>query len=82
MTAEPIGAYEAKTHLPQLLDDVAATGRSILITKRGRPVAKLVAVAPDDDDDVAAVIAELRVARQGVRRGDDTIRSMIDEGRR
>jgi prevent-host-death family protein len=81
MTAESIGAYEAKTHLPQLLDEVAATGRSILIAKRGRPIAKLVAVTPDDED-VATVIAELRAARHGVSRGDDTVRSMIDEGRR
>lgn len=36
-----IGAYEAKTHLPRLLDEVAG-GRSFVITKHGRPVARLV----------------------------------------
>ena len=36
-----VGAYEAKTHLPRLLDEVEA-GQSITITKHGRPVAVLV----------------------------------------
>ena len=36
-----IGAYDAKTHLPRLLDEVAA-GESITITKHGRPVARRV----------------------------------------
>jgi prevent-host-death family protein len=35
-----IGAYEAKTHLPRLLDEVAS-GESITITKHGVPVAVL-----------------------------------------
>ena len=36
-----IGAYEAKTHLPRLLDEVAG-GAIITITKHGQPVAVLV----------------------------------------
>ena len=35
-----IGAYEAKTHLPRLLREVAA-GQSFTITLRGKPVAEL-----------------------------------------
>ncbi|MFT4216610.1 MAG: type II toxin-antitoxin system prevent-host-death family antitoxin [Micropruina sp.] len=80
MTAEQIGAYEAKTHLPRLLDEVAR-GESITITKHGRAVARLVPVAPEAERP-EAVIAALRAARVGVRRGDDSIRAMIDEGRR
>jgi prevent-host-death family protein len=38
-----VGSYEAKTHLPRLLDKVAR-GQTIVITKRGVPVAKLVPV--------------------------------------
>jgi prevent-host-death family protein len=75
-----IGAYEAKTHLPRLLDQVER-GDSVTITKHGRAVARLVPVgartsSPD------AVIAALRAARTGVRRGRSSVRSMIDEGRR
>lgn len=38
---EMIGAYEAKTHLPKLLDRVAR-GENLVITRHGKPVAKLV----------------------------------------
>ena len=40
---ERIGSYEAKTHLPRLLDRVAR-GESLTITRHGRPVARLVPV--------------------------------------
>ena len=36
-----VGAYEAKTHLPQLLDRVEG-GETITITRHGRAVAKLI----------------------------------------
>jgi prevent-host-death family protein len=39
-----VGVHEAKTHLSRLLDDVAA-GEEILITRRGEPAARLVAVS-------------------------------------
>ncbi len=40
---EMIGAYEAKTHLPKLLDRVAR-GENLVITRHGKPVAKLIPV--------------------------------------
>ena len=43
---QTIGAYEAKTHLPRLLDRVAR-GESLTITRHGRPVARLVPVEQD-----------------------------------
>lgn len=75
-----IGAYEAKTHLPRLLDDVAA-GRSYTITKHGVPVARLlpaghVAASPEE------VIRELREFRHGITTGGVGIRAMIEDGRR
>ncbi len=39
-TSTKIGAYEAKTHLPDLLRKVQA-GQHFTITRRGRPVAEL-----------------------------------------
>src|SRR5437868_5222296 len=38
-----VGSYEAKTHLPQLLDRVER-GEVVVITRRGRPAARLVPV--------------------------------------
>ncbi|MCY3852986.1 MAG: type II toxin-antitoxin system prevent-host-death family antitoxin [Gammaproteobacteria bacterium] len=45
---EMIGAYEAKTHLPKLLDRVAR-GENLTITRHGKPVAKLVPVTTDKE---------------------------------
>ncbi len=39
-----VGVHEAKTHLSRLLDEVAA-GEEVLITRRGQPAARLVAMA-------------------------------------
>ena len=38
-----VGVHEAKTHLSQLLDDVAS-GEEVVITRRGEPAARLVAI--------------------------------------
>jgi len=77
---ESVGAYEAKTHLPRLLDSVAA-GKSVIITKHGVPVARLVPAnrqAPLPGE----VIRSLREARQGVTLGDLSLAELISEGRR
>ena len=56
-----IGAYEAKTHLPRLLDRVER-GESLTITRHGKPVARLVPVAGEREraQDAAARIVERR----------------------
>ncbi len=56
-----IGAYDAKTHLPKLLDRVAQ-GESLVITRHGKPVARLIPVAGDRDcaRKAAARISERR----------------------
>lgn len=38
-----VGVHEAKTHLSRLLDDVAS-GEEVVITRRGEPAARLVAI--------------------------------------
>lgn len=38
-----VGVHEAKTHLSRLLDDVAA-GEEVVITRRGEPAARLLAI--------------------------------------
>ncbi|MHB8763918.1 MAG: type II toxin-antitoxin system Phd/YefM family antitoxin [Deferrisomatales bacterium] len=77
---ETVGAYQAKTHLAQLLDKVAH-GQRITITRKGVPVAQLVPV-DSGGGDAATVAAELRRLRQGVRLAGLTVREMIEEGRR
>lgn len=43
--ARPVNLYEAKTNLSKLVDRAAA-GEEIVIAKAGRPVARLVPLAP------------------------------------
>jgi prevent-host-death family protein len=79
---ESVGAYEAKTHLPQLLDRVAS-GEEIQITRNGRPVARLVPEPAEETTDIRSVIAQIREFRKGRKLGDNiTIRELIEEGRR
>ncbi|MGA8347867.1 MAG: type II toxin-antitoxin system prevent-host-death family antitoxin, partial [Isosphaeraceae bacterium] len=78
-----VGTYEAKTHLPRLLSQVEK-GESITITKRGKPIAKLVPADAAEQKDVQQVIEEMLNYRDqhGPVLGDDlTIRKMIEEGR-
>jgi prevent-host-death family protein len=78
---ETIGAFEAKTHLSELLDRVAR-GETIQITKRGRPVALLTPPAVDQVTDLKQVVAELRQMRKGRKLGRTSLRTLIEEGRR
>jgi len=78
-----VGTYEAKTHLPRLLLQVEK-GESITITKRGKPIAKLVPADAAEQKDVKQLIEEMLNYRDqhGPVLGDDlTIRKMIEEGR-
>jgi len=58
---EKIGAFEAKTHLPRLLDRVAH-GETLTITRHGKPVAYLVPINTDRKQakEAAARIVERR----------------------
>jgi prevent-host-death family protein len=76
-----MGAYEAKTHLSRLLDDVEA-GESYAITKHGRPVALLVPAAGGSPLSVAKAITGLRRFRSGRRLGNVSLRELIAEDRR
>lgn len=77
------GSFEAKNKLAELLDAVEQ-GEEIMITRRGKPVAKL--VRPDSRGDTTkAVEAAKRVMRirEGITLGKDvTIRQLIDDGRK
>src|SRR3954469_10565158 len=61
---EFVGAYEAKTHLPQLLDRVEG-GETITITRHGKPVARLVPASGDAvKADVKQVIEDMKRFQQ------------------
>ena len=77
-----VGVFEAKTRLTALLDEVEEGGE-VLITRRGKPVARLVAADPGFDRDRARrAAAGLREASRGVTLGGLSLKELIGEGRR
>jgi len=74
-----VGAYEAKTHLPRLLEEVAR-GRTITITRHGRPVARLVPIAGGDGG-AEEVVRAIKQARAKVTLGELEIADLIEQGR-
>jgi prevent-host-death family protein len=74
-----VGSYEAKTHLPALLDRVQA-GESIVITKHGRAVARLVPFIDAPRQPIEEILAELRDNRVPLEPGDDVM-AWIRDGR-
>ncbi len=80
-----VGAFEAKTKLAELLDKVEA-GETVTITRRGREVARLVAVRSEEEQArLQALIEEIKRTRVGRDRGakpGTTIPELIKAGRR
>ena len=81
---QEIGAFEAKNTLGSLLDRVER-GEEIVITRHGKPVARLVASASAIDRAAAKAAAErirARAVRLSSQRLDwETLKTDRDEGR-
>lgn len=76
-----IGASEARTHLPMLLDRVSE-GERITITRYGVPVAMLVPVGSKDKRDPAEFVEAMLEFRKSRRLGSLSVRDMVADGRR
>lgn len=50
MKTRKMAAGEFKVHCLKVMDEVAAKRQAVIITKRGKPVAKLVPVEQEKDD--------------------------------
>jgi len=79
-----VGAFEAKTHFAQLLQRVER-GEEVTITRRGKPVARLVPATTRHDPEVAmAAFRRLRERGQQAAVGKfdwAEWRAYVDEGR-
>ena len=77
-----VGTYEAKTRLPELLKRVEA-GETVLITRRGKPVARIVS---DEEALQARRLAAIeRIKQLRSRMANLSVEEIIsarDEGRR
>lgn len=79
---ETVGVFDAKNQLSALLDTVEGGG-SVVITRRGKPVARLVAYEAGFDREKARRAADgLRAASEGATLGGLSIKDFINEGRR
>ena len=76
-----VGAYEAKTHLPSLLERVVS-GERITLTKYGVPVAMLVPVQSTVRRDIKSTIETIKGFRKGRSLDGLSLSEMIREGRR
>ncbi len=77
-----VGSYEAKTHLPALLDRVVK-GEEITITRHGVPIARLVPTTPvKRANDIRGTIDALKAFRKGNKLSGLSLRDLISEGRR
>jgi len=82
---QTVGAFEAKTNLSRYLED-AARGTVTVVTRRGKPVAKIV---PADAEvrsnipfDFDAFMERTRAIRERSKPGPESMHDLINEGRR
>jgi prevent-host-death family protein len=75
-----VGAFEAKTHLSALLDKVVA-GEEVVITKHGKPVARLVGAREIDRARINEAFEKLKALRKGTALGGISWKALRDEGR-
>jgi prevent-host-death family protein len=76
-----IGAFDAKNKLAELLD-LAESGEEIIITRHGRPVAKLAPIRKIFDREAARqAVEDIKKMRKGLNIDDATIKEWMNEGR-
>ena len=76
-----VGIYEAKSKLSQLVEKAEA-GEEVILTRRGRPVARIVNVAPANKRNRTALLREIYALARRVRIPRKlSIRELVAEGR-
>lgn len=77
-----VGAFEAKTHLSELLNRVSK-GETITITRHGVPAAMLVPVGGTGKALTHKDIVDgMRALRKQIKPDTMSVREMVEEGRR
>jgi len=83
MLNQQIGTFEAKTHFSQLIDKVEHGG-DFVITKRGKPVAKIIPFQQEPKmtwEEILEGFKEIRKHYRG-KPGSFNIREAIEDGRK
>jgi prevent-host-death family protein len=81
--AQSIGAFEAKTHFSQIIEK-AENGEDFIITRRGKPVAKIIPFEQKKEITFKEAVEQLKEFRKFYRGepGSFNVREAIEEGRR
>ena len=74
-----IGAYDAKTHLPELLERVRR-GERFVITKHGRPVAELGPVTVRDPVSIRKTLDRARKGREALAKRGVRLSQIVSKG--
>jgi len=82
MSQQQIGAFEAKTHFSRIIEEVER-GADYVITKRGKPVAKIIPFEQEKVMTFHEAVEQLKEFRKLYRGepGSFNIREAIEEGR-
>lgn len=82
-----VGAFEAKTHLAQLLNEVEVNNEEILIQRRGKNVAYIVPCATHDKErqdkknlNIIKAFQEIRKKQKPLQAGE--LKELINAGRK
>ena len=78
---DTVGAFDAKTNFSALLERVER-GEHIVITRRGKPVARLMPIATARKVKVSDAMAKLRELRKGATLGGLSWKQLRDAGRK
>jgi prevent-host-death family protein len=76
-----VGAFEAKTKFSALLER-AERGEQIVITRRGKPVAKLVRIDQRSPEDSERLMERFKTARKNATLGGISWKELRDAGRK
>ena len=81
--SQEIGAFEAKTHFSRILEK-AEQGEDFIVTRRGKPVAKIIPFQQEKEMTRQEAFDELREFRKLYRGkpGSFNIREAIEDGRK
>lgn len=78
---QTFGAFHIKTHLSQILKEIAETGETVAITRHGQTIALLTPVLSVNP--ISSAIESIRKNRKGVTLGKNlSLKSLIEDGRR
>ncbi len=78
---QTIGAFQAKTHFSSILDQVEK-GDSVIITRHGRAIARLIPVTGSDREKIKLTIQRVKQLSQRNTLSGLDWKTLRDEGRR